>query len=78
MQRLAEVDAKNGEDVKDETDSDTTDEEISTDDFAQTNRAVAKDVLNYALSVVLLNETIYNQKLCEVQDEDSGIVLLSD
>ena len=78
MQRLAEVDAKNGEDVEDETDSDTTDEEISTDDFSQTDRAVAKDVLNYALSVVLLNETIDNQKLSEVQDEDSGIVLLSD
>ena len=39
---------------------------------------VAKDVLNYALSVVMLNEAIDNQKLCEVQDEDSGIVLLSD
>ena len=60
------------------TESDTTDEELSTDDFSQEDRAVVKDVLNYALSVIMLNETIDYQKLCSVEDEDSGIVVLSD
>ena len=77
-QRIAEVDAEEGEDLEDETESDTTDEEVSTNDFSQEDRAVVKDVLNYALSVIMLNETIDYQKLCSVEDEDSGIVVLSD